>query len=148
MSQFDINNATDDQIRKELQDTYGIKAAHNASLETLKVKYFEASGVDPDALLETTTVVSTSADAEGVEKKSERPKMMKIKIMMGAGKLGKEDVKVGFQGKSYLLKRNEPAEVPYGVYEVLRNAVETQYEQKEDGTLIGTEVPSYPFMVL
>ena len=48
-----------------------------------------------------------------------KPKMVKIKLPLT--RYEKDDVYVAINGKSYLIKRGEPVEVPEAVVEVLDN---------------------------
>ena len=57
-----------------------------------------------------------------------------------------KDVFVGLNGVGYLLKRGEEAIVPCEVANVLKDAVETLYEQDGD-TLVAREVPAYAFSI-
>ena len=53
-------------------------------------------------------------------------------------------IQVSVNGKMYHIKKGVEVIVPESVVEVLRNATKAVYEQ-EDGHIIGTEMPSYPF---
>lgn len=50
-------------------------------------------------------------------------KMVKLTINAGEGPNGNEDVPVGFNYKSYQIKRGEQVTVPEGVVIILKNAV-------------------------
>lgn len=85
-------------------------------------------------------------------KKKPVSKMVKIQIanVPGAKKSRSGNrVFVGAQGKGYLIERGKPVLVPQIVVNVLRDAVQTEYEyDEESGENIPFETPSYPFSVL
>lgn len=61
------------------------------------------------------------------------PKKVKIKLPLTRGE--KDDVYVGVNGKTYLIKRGEEVEVPESVVEVLKNsedmlAVAMEFEEQ------------------
>lgn len=81
-------------------------------------------------------------------------KVPRIRILVASdkGPGGSDDVIVQVQGVVYQIKRGQEVEVPAFVVEALRNAVEEQYEEREDDSgnkyMVSRRVPSYPFQVL
>lgn len=63
------------------------------------------------------TVETTEAVEETVKKVPE-----KVKIKLPRTRTEKDDVFVGVNGKTYLIKRGEEVEVPESVVEVLKNS--------------------------
>lgn len=74
----------------------------------------------------------------------------KVKIIIPAqnDKVGSEPVFVAVNAKTYRIVRGEEVEVPLEVIEVLKNAVEARYRQKEDGTLAKHYVTTTPFTIV
>ncbi len=68
-----------------------------------------------------------------------------VTITIPKEKGASDDVFVGLNGKSWLIKRGVPVTVPEEVLEPLRLAVSFEYDQK---TMTASEVPSYPFSIL
>lgn len=54
---------------------------------------------------------------------------------------------IGVNGRFWLVKRGEPVEVPYRVYEALNNAVRDNVTHTEDGTVVRSRVHNTPFNV-
>ena len=73
-----------------------------------------------------------------------------VKIMIPAqnDKVGAEPVFLAVNAKTYRIVRGEEVEVPLEVIEVLKNAVETRYRQKDDGTLSKHYVTTTPFTIV
>lgn len=78
-----------------------------------------------------------------------------IRIMATRDPGGDQPVPVGVNGSVMLIPRNRDVEIPRAFYEVLRNAVEFQYDPDIDaqGRVVGVkspprEVPAYPFSLL
>ena len=113
----------------------------------------EELGVDlPENMNKDQMVLKIKEMTEEV-KPSKIPKTVKIKIPRMEGDTGKQPVFVNFQGREFLIQRNKEVEVPYGVYEILKNAVEFRYETVRDPEtgrrdLEKTEVQSYPAQVV
>ncbi len=86
----------------------------------------------------TEAVEEAVKNAEAVESadetaKEEGPKMVKLKLPLTRGE--KDDVIVGVNGKTWLIKRGEEVEVPASVFEVLKNsedmlAVAMEFEEQ------------------
>ena len=69
---------------------------------------------------------------------TEKPNMVKIKLPITRAE--KDDVIVGHNGDTYLIKRGEVVEVPYGVAKILERrekmlAIAMEYEAKASATL-------------
>ena len=67
-----------------------------------------------------------------------KPKKVKIKIPLTRSE--KDDVIVGLNGKTYLIKRGTEVEVPFGVAKILERrekmlAIAMEYEQKASANL-------------
>ena len=80
------------------------------------------------------------------------PKVL-ISIPATGEKGGERDVPVPVNGNTFTIRRDTPVEVPYRVYEALKNAVQTTYEQRSSAPdrppeIISRDSPSYPFSVL
>lgn len=90
-------------------------------------------------------------NSEVVEK--EQPKEVTLMIPKMEGDTGRQPVFVNLNGRRYLIQRGQKVTVPYGVYEILMNAVERKYESVRDpetgkSDLISTEVQAYPVQVM
>lgn len=63
------------------------------------------------------------------------------------GEGGSDDVFIGLNGYSYVIKRGKPVEVPAEVVQILENATQTIYDSKDGGGSQGREVPRFAFSV-
>lgn len=59
------------------------------------------------------------------------PKEKKVKIKIPLTRTEKDDVFVGLNGRTFLIKRGEEVEVPEGVAEILRNREEVLMQAME-----------------
>lgn len=79
---------------------------------------------------------------------------VKIHIMKTDKDGGDRDVPVGVNGKIYLIQRGVDVEVPVEVVEVLKNAIETRWEQRKDpdnplrSQMIRRDTHAYPFSIV
>ena len=84
----------------------------------------------PEPIVEETAVEET--------KKVNTPKKVTIKLPLS--RTEKEDVYVGLNGRTYLIKRGEYVEVPYGVAKILERrekmlSIAMEYEAKASAAL-------------
>ena len=75
----------------------------------------------------------------------------KVRIKIMSTETQRDDVPVGVNGHTYLIKRDEPVEVPLSVLEVLDHATYTAYTQvkRESGEgydLVGREILRFPYV--
>jgi hypothetical protein len=93
----------------------------------------------------------TSADEPAVAQAA-KPKMVTIEIPAVEGDTGSQPVFVGLNGRSYLIKRGYEVTVPYGVYQILKNAKEKRYKTVIDAhgkrNLESKVVQAYPVQVV
>lgn len=71
-----------------------------------------------------------------------------IEIPKTDAPMGDADVYVNANGRSFLVRRGEPVEVPVIVFTGLRDAVKKKYRQQPDGSLKEERVLAYPFNVV
>lgn len=88
-----------------------------------------------------------------VAKAAEAPvaprKMVTINIPHQSGPGGKEAVKVGVNGKGYLIARGKDVEIPIEVLGALKNAETTVFDRGPNGEPINpTSVPRHPFTLV
>lgn len=74
-------------------------------------------------------------------------KRVKLTIHKDSSPTAVDPVFVGHNFVGYLIKRGEEVVVPAELVEILKDAVEVRYEQK-DGQMVVREVPSYAFSVM
>jgi len=85
---------------------------------------------------------STPGDFKGLPK-------VKVNIAKSEQAGGDRHVFLAVNGAEFLVQRGEPVDIPYPVYEALKNAVEWKYFQdQETREMKKVEVPRYPFQVL
>lgn len=146
MELIDINNAQPAELRKYLLEQFGIEKATNTPREKLVAEILEqeqAAGVSRDA--------STAASSEAItgaptteQREINASKRVKIRISRDPNSKGNDDVYASVNGVAYIIQREKVAEVPEPIYQVLMQATEMRYEQKDDGTLVPRTVQSYP----
>lgn len=132
----DIN--TESMSREELEATakdLGIRIAHNAKDETVREKIGEALGETTGATPE--SAVASQPDDNGMQKRFE--------IIIATHDQDKQPVPIGVNGKTWLVQRGKKVIVPESVVEVLRNAIQFQYDPK---TMERSEIQSYPFQIV
>lgn len=163
-----IHEATAAQLRHVLETQYNVPKIHpSTNVKTLLAKLatvhvgqeievedgkeqsnvtsmpveFDAPGVAP---------VATAPDAGhalGGMTSRDAPRVT-VMIFNGEGEAGTQRVFLGWNTKGMLVERGKPQPIPFPYYEVLKNAVETQTVQAENGEDIITDVQAYPFQVL
>lgn len=96
---------------------------------------------DVDAEVKQENVLNVAAQMRAEERAAaEQPvKMVKLTINEDNGPDGKQDVYVGFNYKSYQIKRGEQVTVPEGVVTILKNAV----NESVDASGRPTRIPRY-----
>lgn len=130
--------------RKEFGKTYANDVSHASLVKNLE----ELSATEEGSTAMAVEVQSAEPAEGGVPEGRKR-----IIIHKGEGPLGDKDVFVGVNGVGYLIQRNKEVDVPDGVVDVLRNAVETRYETMRDPAS-GAEIMkpyeqlAYPFSVI
>lgn len=67
-----------------------------------------------------------------------------IMIPIEKGEGGSADVFTGWNGINYLIQRGKEVDIPYGAYLSLMNAVSTEYDQQEDGSLASRDAETVP----
>lgn len=146
MELIDLNGASAGDLRKYLLDNFGIEKAANTARDKLVAEILEqeqAIGVarSGEAVPDEAVVSGVMTPQQREINKSDR---VKIKIARDPNSNGNDDVTVGINGVVYLIKREVVADVPRPVYEVLMQAQEVRYNQRDDGTLVPVTVQSYP----
>lgn len=61
---------------------------------------------------------------------------------------GNDPVPLSVNGRAMYVPRDQDCEIRYPYYEVLKGAVTTKYDQKEDGEMVPRHVPLYPFSLV
>ena len=98
------------------------------------------------AKLETEATPAAKALAAGqANSLSGSKKIVTIHPHQGEG--GSDDVFIGLNGYSYVIKRGKPVEVPVEAIHILENATQTIYDSKDGGGSSGREVPRFAFSV-
>lgn len=105
------------QLLKYIEEQHGIKLpAKTTRPEALnKLKELEGTG----------TPSAPGDNREDDVAKGKRPKQ--VVIVVAEDEDPRNYVVVGLNGRNYQIKKGVPVKVPYGVYEVLKNAVEDIY---------------------
>lgn len=95
--------------------------------------------VEAEVKAETVQNVAEQMRAEERAAAEQPVKMVKLTINEDNGPDGKQDVYVGFNYKSYQIKRGEQVTVPEGVVTILKNAV----NESLDASGRPTRIPRY-----
>jgi hypothetical protein len=127
------DRATLEQMAADLD----IKVASNTKDDTLRAKIKEELGDAPPATKEEDPGEAT---APGESKQAKR-----YKIIVATHDQDKQPVQVGVNGRSYVIERGKEVTVPASVVEVLRNAVQHQFDPTP---MEETKVMAYPFQVI
>jgi hypothetical protein len=90
-------------------------------------------------------IEAPKSEVAGIKKGAKR---FTIMIPKALGKEGNEPVPVGVQGVLYTIPRAVAVDVPEGVVEVLKNAVQDIVTQDEDGIIHHDYVPAYAYTVI
>ena len=83
-------------------------------------------------------VTDQPSDQSDAERAAAARDQERVEIIVHSDANDSSDVKVGVNGRMYLIKRDTPVRVPKSVVNVLENAVETRLEpvgQRADGTV-------------
>ena len=137
MELIDINNAQPAELRKYLLEQFGIEKATNTPREKLVAEILEqeqASGINRDASSAASSEAITGAPTTE-QREINASKRVKIRISRDPHSKGNDDVYASVNGVAFIIQREKVAEVPEPVYQVLMQATEMRYEQKDDGTL-------------
>ncbi|MBH8578791.1 hypothetical protein [Bisbaumannia pacifica] len=121
-------NIGDDSLRARIKQQLGQPADNEGGAAA------GSAGPTPD------NAASTDQAAPGESKRTKR-----FKIIVATHDQDKQPVQVGVNGRNYVIERGKEVAVPESVVEVLRNAVQAQYDPK---TMEETKVMAYPFQVL
>lgn len=135
MSEFNVDTAGREELDAAAADlgvTYPANAKDDTLRKAIKAKLGEAPAPD-DAK-------ATRDSAPGESKKARR-----FKIIVATHDQDKQPVQVGVNGRNYVIQRGKEVTVPESVVEVLRNAVQHQFDPK---TMEETKVMAYPFQVM
>ena len=131
MESVDITKLNLRDLRAMAKEKFGLTLPANASEEMIR-----------EAIL----------DVERAKPKAKKPTGYKIIVHKSPVRGGDRDVPVIVNGTTYLLKRGVEIPAPPCVVEVLRNAIETRYEQRTDDRgmteLVAYQAQSYPFSIL
>lgn len=138
MNAQEIQSLAGEELKEKAKEL-GIKLTGNPSEDTIRKRIRETLGI------------ADNADQDGkppqqsAKKNSDSKKEYLIQI--ATDKENKQAVPVGVNGKVYRIKRGVKVKVPAAVVEVLNNAVQTHYEEDENGDLQPIESFSYQFTV-
>lgn len=126
MSTKNLQDMTNKEILKYIEDEYGVKLPEKTTRTDLFARLKELQG-------DTAPVAPGENSGDKNEGKKGLPKQVSITIHESDDP--RNYVVVGFNGRNYQIKKGEPVTVPYGVYEILNNAVEDLYTtvKKENG---------------
>lgn len=146
MSREELENMGKDELLAYANDSQGLNVpVRSSKADVIAAILGEDDGAEakPDEPLSDAEQAAASKDA----------KRVKIKIHEGGGADGDAPVKVGVNGRMYVIRRDAEVAVPREVLNVLRLAKQTVMMQNgtnPDGTIRYTErnVPRYSFEVL
>lgn len=124
-------------IVKYLQDELGIKAPEGATTEELLKLVTENGG----------KVVDKNEPAETAASDVKDQSNTRVRIKVFERPDADRQLTVGINGVFTTIVRGVEVNVPYAVYDLLKNAVTKQYEQKGD-EVIEREVQTDPFTVV
>ena len=127
---IDLTTADRDELIDYIRSTLGINPSQDSTDDELRAMALGPKG----------------------RKKASKPAasdMAVINIHKVGGPMGKQDVFVAVNDRTFLIKRGVDVEVPKSVLHVLQNAVEDVYEYDEEARdLVKREVQAYPFTVV
>jgi len=126
-------------IVKYLQDVLGIKAPEGATQEEL-LELVRSNGGKVEDSSDEPPKVSAGKDIDALCKTKVR-----IKLFEKAG--ADRQLTVGVNGVHTTIQRGVEVTVPYPIYDLLKNAITIEYEQKGD-EVTQREVQSDPFTVI
>lgn len=140
---IDLKTASLAEMKQYARDELGLSIPRGAEEETIRKLIADAddSSAQPPKPAKVGDVIP-------------KRRMIKINIMKTDRDGGDRDVPVGVNGKLYLIQRGVDVEVPAEVVEVLRNAVETRWEQRKDpenplrSQMIRRDTHAYPFSIV
>lgn len=135
MSEFNVDTAGREELEAAAADL-GVKFQANTKDDTLRKNIKEKLGEAPAP----DDAKRTDQAAPGEAKKAKR-----FRIIVATHDQDKQPVQVGVNGRNYVIERGKEVTVPASVVEVLRNAVQHQYDPK---TMEETRVMAYPFQVM
>lgn len=125
MSQ-NLKDLTNLELLKHIEDEYGVKLPPKTNRTEIFTRLKELSGeTEPTAPGD----IGSDSEASGKGKKK-LPKNVVLTIHEDDDP--RNYVLIGFNGRNYQIKKGEPVQVPYGVYEILNNAVEDLYKTLYD----------------
>jgi len=81
-------------------------------------------------------------------RKKKLPEKVKVIFRSTEGVGGKDDIFIGLNGQSFLIKRDEPVEVPRALLNVIDDAIMTIYEQTESGLSKPRDIPRFPYEIV
>jgi len=118
---------------KEQARILGISLKGNPSEDTVREKIFDALGMKDKKAEE---ALDSQAKKKGW-----------IKITIHEDEKDPHPAFVGYNGKSYRIRRGEPVAVPPQLIEILENAKQKIFVQQRDGSMKEKIVPTYPFSI-
>ena len=128
------------QLLKYIEDQHGVK---------LPAKTTRPEAVAKLAELEGDQTPTAAGDSDKVKKDGKRPTHVVLRVHEDNDP--RNYIVVGYNGRNYQIMKDEPVKVPYGVYEILNNAVEEIFTtvRTEDGTreLKSRKKHRHPFSV-
>lgn len=132
-------STTKKELVEYLRDTHGVDMPKASKDELLQ----ECSTLD-GVSYENMQAVSQQEDTPDARAAS---KERRIKIRISSTQDNNDDVYVGVNSNSYLIKRDMEVEVPASVVEVLSQAV-TESFKMIDNKMVATTTQNYPFSIL
>jgi len=136
MSDFNVDTADRAELEAAAADL-GVKYRADVKDDTLRAKIKEQLGEAAPA--------PDNAKTPDQAAPGESAKAKRFKIIVATHDQDKQPVQVGVNGRNYVIERGKEVTVPESVVEVLRNAIQHQYDPK---TMQETKVTAYPFQVM
>lgn len=128
------------ELLKYIEEQHGIK---------LPVKTTKTEALARIKELENDTTPVAAGDSGGNKKEGKLPIAVIVRVHEDDDP--RPYVVFTFNGRAYQIEKGHPVRVPYGVYEVMNNAIETLYRTvtAQDGTkqLVGRDKHRHPFSV-
>jgi hypothetical protein len=142
MTDQEFNLATADKYQMKffaLESCDGMKLSMAMSEQTMREK-IEAHHIQNDLDMPVSEIV--------VPAHLKTKTMFTINIPKSPLPNGDEPVFVGVQGVGYTIPRGVNVKVTEGIVEVLRNAIQDNITQDDEGTIHHNEAPAYPFQIV
>lgn len=158
MGLSDISDqASSEQIRAKLKavgwDKDHITVNDDAMLGAAKVEVGKQKPPELDPDDQEPAVDADTGETEAATKRRNEvsgrgdPKV-KIFVPKQPGQGGDRAISVGVNGTHILIPREQECDVPLRYVQVLKNAISTEFETQEDGTITSRDVQLTPFNVI